>query len=201
MMKEYLVKKINKDTININSSDWENIKCADVNYFPWAGYAENINTTVKLVHSDYGITVHFETDEKPLVMKNTEDNSEIYQDSCVEFFFSISCQDAYVNLETNPNGAILSGFGKDKITRKRISIKKDMFFVESKFDDKTWVLQYTVPHSFIEECFGKKPDELYGNFYKCGDKTGHEHYACWNPIEIKTPNFHVPEYFGKLILG
>ncbi len=199
-MKEYIVKRINEDTIGINSPVWDSIESADIDYFPWRGYAENIKTSVKLVHSDYGITVHFKTDEKPLVTKNTEDNSEVYEDSCMEFFFRTSSSDAYMNLETNPNGAVLSGFGKDKATRNRIGIKKELFFITSEINDESWILQYTVPYSFIEEYFGEFQNEMYANFYKCGDKTGHEHYACWNPIEIETPNFHVPEFFGKLIL-
>ena len=48
--------------------------------------------------------------------------------------------------------------------------------------------------------FGHVGDCLYANFYKCGDKTVHPHYACWNPVGGEKPNFHQPQSFGKLIL-
>jgi len=63
-----------------------------------------------------------------------------------------------------------------------------------------WILQYEVPFSLIEKYFGSVGSCLHANFYKCGDKTVHPHYACWNPVGGEKPNFHQPESFGKLIL-
>ena len=37
------------------------------------------------------------------------------------------------------------------------------------------------------------------NFYKCGDETQKPHYLSWNPVKTSKPDFHRPEYFGKLI--
>jgi len=39
---------------------------------------------------------------------------------------------------------------------------------------------------------------LRANFYKCADKTAHPHYVSWNPIETDKPDFHRPEFFGRL---
>lgn len=199
-MKEYSIRKIKEKTMELDSPVWDEIKSINVDYYPWKGYFEDIKTSVKLVYSDYGITVHFETDEKPLVMKYTEDNSNIWEDSCMEFFFGTSAGGKFINLEINPNGAVRSEFGNPKPDRNIIIIKKDMFFVKNEITDDKWTLQYVVPFSFFEEYFGECPKVFYGNFYKCGHKTGHEHYACWNPILNKNPNFHMPEFFGKLIL-
>ena len=37
------------------------------------------------------------------------------------------------------------------------------------------------------------------NFYKCGDETQKPHYLSWSPVKTSKPDFHSPEYFGKLI--
>jgi hypothetical protein len=36
------------------------------------------------------------------------------------------------------------------------------------------------------------------NFYKCGDETAVAHYVTWNPIKTVNPDYHRPEYFGKV---
>lgn len=41
---------------------------------------------------------------------------------------------------------------------------------------------------------------LRGNFYKCGDLTSEPHYLSWAPITFPRPNFHLPAFFGTLIL-
>lgn len=41
---------------------------------------------------------------------------------------------------------------------------------------------------------------LRGNFYKCGDLTSEPHYLSWAPITFPRPNFHLPAFFGNLIL-
>ncbi|HEX9250722.1 MAG TPA: carbohydrate-binding family 9-like protein, partial [Ignavibacteriaceae bacterium] len=46
-----------------------------------------------------------------------------------------------------------------------------------------------------------KCDDAIGNFYKCGDETEFKHYGMWSLIENSTPDFHLPEYFGKIIFG
>src|SRR5690606_1910669 len=37
-----------------------------------------------------------------------------------------------------------------------------------------------------------------GNFYKCGDELPEPQFVAWNPIDYPTPNFHLPQFFGKL---
>ena len=41
---------------------------------------------------------------------------------------------------------------------------------------------------------------LRGNFYKCGDLTATPHWGSWNPVGTGAPDFHRPEYFGKMPL-
>ena len=37
------------------------------------------------------------------------------------------------------------------------------------------------------------------NFYKCGELTDHPHLAMWSEVEVEIGDFHVPDFFGKLV--
>ena len=36
------------------------------------------------------------------------------------------------------------------------------------------------------------------NFHKCGDNLPKPHYLVWNEIKASQPDFHLPEFFGKI---
>ena len=80
------------------------------------------------------------------------------------------------------------------------------FFAEKYFDIHTnrltdgWEIFYRIPLKFIRLFY---PDyqfkgELAANFYKCGDETANKHYLSWSPIDLRSPDFHRPEYFGVI---
>jgi hypothetical protein len=63
-----------------------------------------------------------------------------------------------------------------------------------------WEIFYRIPLKFIRLFY---PDyqfkgELAANFYKCGDETANKHYLSWSPIDLRSPDFHRPEYFGVI---
>jgi hypothetical protein len=37
------------------------------------------------------------------------------------------------------------------------------------------------------------------NFYKCGDETETPHFGAWSPVQTPQPDFHRPEFFGRLV--
>jgi hypothetical protein len=37
------------------------------------------------------------------------------------------------------------------------------------------------------------------NFYKCGDGTPEPHFVTWNPVGTENPDYHRPEFFGKVL--
>lgn len=95
-------------------------------------------------------------------------------------------------------------------------------------DPVEWFLEYSIPLSIFEVYIGEPigplnvgagrrrspqgpqdrerprswqaPTSWRGNFYKCGDKTSHPHWASWTPIGEEL-NFHCPEHFGVLEFG
>ena len=194
-MKEYTVQRLLGGDVGIEDVIWKGIPALSVNCFPWPAFEKKITTTAKLASTASGLLIHFETDERPLLAQKTENNSQVCEDSCLEFFFRTKDSLKYINLEINPLGTIHAGFD-----RKPIPVDARQLRLVSCITPEKWILQYEVPFVLIEEYFGSVGSCLYANFYKCGDKTIHPHYACWNPVGGERPNFHQPESFGKLIL-
>lgn len=63
-----------------------------------------------------------------------------------------------------------------------------------------WELSLVIPVSafFRHEIDNLSGLIIHGNFYKCGDKTAHPHFLSWNPIDIPSPDFHRPDFFGEI---
>lgn len=192
--KEYVVTKI-PESICLTDPCWMQIPSIAVDVFPWKEYYVDIKTTVKVARTDTALLLRYETDERPLRAVNTEQNSPVCQDSCMEFFFRGDDPAHYINLEINPLGTLYAN-----MDHKPIPVDGKMLNIVSMITPEKWLLQFEVSFELFERYFGTLHDHLYCNFYKCGDLTGHEHYACWNPVPGEKPKFHQPEHFGKLIV-
>ena len=138
---------------------------------------------------------------------NTEINSPVYEDSCVEFFISFD-DTGYYNFECNSLGTFLVYFGKDLATRTPLTIEtieKIQTFTtfQRNMEDKNvnWTITWAIPKS----TFSNHPDlNLKGkvgkaNFYKCGDKLLEPHFISWSNITTEKPDFHRPEFFGEVV--
>lgn len=198
-MKEYRIKKIEEDKIGIDDIKWEKADTLKIDCTPWKDFSRDIYVEAKLLYSDENLMVKFETDEKPLLARKTVDNGDVCCDSCVEFFFKNKENDTeYVNIETNPLGTKLIGKGSTDGLKFLDDTKEVQAF--SLITPDVWNLELVIPWSYAEKHLGKFSDTFYANFYKCGDETVTEHYLCWNKIDYPKPNFHLPQFFGKLIL-
>jgi len=171
--------------------------------------AEGIQVSFTIGHNGTNIYLNYEVEEPQVRAVNTEFNSSVWEDSCVEFFFAPK-GDYYYNFEMNAIGTLLCGYGKDRHTRERLndkilskvhtrsSLGRDAFEKTGKI--RSWKLEARIPvevliYSEIEILSGL---EARGNFYKCGDKLDHPHYLSWKPVQTADPNFHLPEHFGQL---
>lgn len=141
----------------------------------------------------------------------TEINGPVWEDSCVEFFIALNVN-GYYNLEFNCIGTQLCGYGVSNTNRSCL----DKNIVESiktystlgnkpidRHDNPTeWTLDIIVPKSvFIYDNIELSPgNEFSVNFFKCGDNQKQRHFLSWNAIDNPTPNFHLPDYFGKIRL-
>jgi hypothetical protein len=140
----------------------------------------------------------------------------VCKDSCVEFFFT-PCEDldqGYFNLEMNCGGVILLNF--QRIARKdhrplaaelcaRIETAHSLpRHVEPEMAEPvTWTVEYRLPLDILETFLPiarPGPGVVWrANFFKCADDSSHPHWLTWNKVDQPRPNFHVPEYFGRLV--
>ncbi len=162
-------------------------------------------------HDGSSIYLFYEVVEKEVRAVNTDINSSVWEDSCVEFFLSLEAdQHNYYNFEINAIGTVLGAYGPDRNQRERLSesllskVETTPSLGRLPFDNKQnntpWNIQIKIPlevlsHSAITNLSGT---DGYGNFYKCGDKLKKPHYLSWKPVLSPTPDFHTPRYFGHL---
>ena len=167
------------------------------------GESYGIEARAQLCYDEDAIYVRLSAKEKEIRAENKDPLQEPCEDSCLEFFFRPEEDDPrYLNVEFNPNGLLFLGIGTGIPDLVRLMpLENDPFGRKITRNGNGWTITYQITHAFIRRLFprytahsGKK---IYGNFYKCGDKTVHPHYLAWSPVtEGKT--FHRPAEFGEL---
>lgn len=163
----------------------------------------------QVFYSSDALYIHFLVKEDFIKAQYVRPNEAVWEDSCVEFFVSFDDRQTYYNIEMNPFGTGLVGYGtSDKETRSRLSdarIQQINMYTEVKSVEgkKEWKAILEIPYSTFEEQTALsagtlKGKTLHANFYKCGDGLPAPHFVTWNRIEFPTPNFHLPEFFGEV---
>jgi len=111
----------------------------------------------------------------------------------------------YMNFEMNSNGAFLASVRTDRNNKTHIHELTTLPEVKAVKHDDFWIVETFFSFEQINALFGKcdfkKGDVIYGNFYKCGDKTQFPHFGMWSPINMPSPDFHQPKFFGELIIS
>jgi len=220
-MKKYVIKKAKK-TPKLgalwNASDWKNGQSLSIDNFLPESSEHRPETKTKLLYDEKGIHGFFMVKDKYIRCMHTEFQSPVCRDSCVEFFFQPIENKGYFNFEFNCGGAFLcnyienntrvkNGFTKyaklDKDDMAQVKVFHSMpKVVEPEIQEKTtWFLGFHIPFKLIEKRTGKLGDisgqEWRGNFYKCGDKTSHPHWAAWSPVSYL--DFHLQKCFSSLV--
>jgi len=175
----------------------------------WKEYPNKPKVEFRIGHAENLLLLKFTVTENAVRAMETEMNGKVYQDSCVEFFFSLDGLH-YYNFEFNCIGIPHVAWGQERYTRqflpagsiKDIQIRSSLG--NQPFDVKTgnyvWELIAIIPASCFVFDPGLDFEGLSGNanFYKCGDKLPEPHFVSWNPINTPQPDFHRPEFFGKI---
>ncbi len=196
-MSEYIIRRV--DSVP-TVEEWKLADIADVSLKPWEETSYHFNCFARVLYDDVAIYVQMETNEMPVVAKQTERNSLICTDSCVEFFFCPNIENGiYFNFEVNALGTFLVGVGKERKDRILCMDDADLFDIKPQLCQDGWEISFQIPFDFIRKYAGGCTPTMRGNFYKCGSDTGHRHFGVWNMIKTEKPNFYQPEYFGDLI--
>lgn len=211
-MKQYELIKTTEIALT-DGSAWEKAHVADISVYPWGG-TYRPKSEARLVYTDDAFYLKLVAIEPRAKMRAEARgiSPDVYQDSCLEFFFKPAPDKdpRYVNLEFNPAGALYVGLGtgrQDGRLLKEQDISAfgiETFSEESEDGNVCWGLCAKIPFSFLEEhrfpINFQSGHRMTGNFYKCGDLTQTPHYGVWSPIDWPQPDFHRPEFFSKLVL-
>ena len=195
-MKEYIIWK------STPSPDWALVPAAPLPPCRWSPNPPPA-AQAKAVWTEEALLVRLESFAAPARALNTEPDSPVWEDSCLEFFFSAGGAD-YINLEANANGALRASIGPDRHARRLLrTLDIPLPAVTAELGSSAWSVLLTIPAALPEALFGaalRSGLRLRGNFYACGDETPAPYYAAWNPVETPAPDFHRPEFFGELLL-
>ena len=197
--------QLEKESYTIVKTDarlnWNDVPVLQIDNVLWTEDA-GVRAQGQLCYSDEALFIHLSAVEKDIRAKNTRPLSHVWEDSCLEFFFKIEDAPNYFNFEINPNGCLCAQFGPEKTDRIDIVREdaREYFDIHTYRTADGWEVFYKIPLKFFQLFY---PDyqfegELAANFYKCGDKTAKPHYLSWSPIDLESPNFHCPEYFGVI---
>lgn len=213
MGKVYTIKKINESSIGADI--WERIPAAAIETTPWDENGYRPKSEARAFYTEKAFHVQLKSFEKEIKAVYRNMNDDVYKDSCLEFFLNPNPEGdtGYMNFEINPVGALLLGLGRERNGRKLLNVDfRGIFDIKTSVNEENlknytgpfWSVEFTIPYEFIRGIYGPLEFEsgwkMKGNFYKCGDETVYPHYLCWNNILRSDPDFHVPEYFGTLIL-
>ncbi|MBR1808278.1 MAG: hypothetical protein IJ776_02705 [Paludibacteraceae bacterium] len=168
-------------------------------------------TSVMLARTDDTLFIKWHVNGIMLKAVYTEDNSDVYKDSCVEFFCLLPDGKHYINLEFNCIGTCSASrrlsrtedvqhLQNDelKLIKRYSSLGRRPFCeIDGQF---TWDLCVAVPFSILG-IDGQLPRSIRCNFYKCADGTSAMHYLSWAPIDTPAPDFHRPEFFKELFFN
>ena len=187
-----------------------NMPLLKINYNNWnLPYQPNIS--FQIGHSGNMLMIHFFVKERYTMALVDKDNGKSWTDSCLEIFIKPDKSLYYYNLEFTCIGKLLMSIRKEKHnyinapievlnTIERVSsLGKDMF--SEKIGDNTWDLLVSIPITSLFKHNFNSWDEIINcsmNFYKCGDNLSEKHYLSWKPIYSSSPDFHLPQYFGKI---
>ncbi len=186
---------------DICSPEWDRANVGYVGVDRWKEFDHTPITSFKLLHGPEGLSLLMTSEEKDLRAECETENGSVYLDSCMEFFFKPDPLDLnYLNFEINPKGVMHLGLGSGRHGRELLYTDRQIFNIVTNVRNDGWSVKLYIPHSFLYEHFEKLGTVCKGNFYKCGDATDHVHYGSWSEVEVPAPDFHVPDFFGRIEL-
>jgi len=196
---------------------WQQAQPLSLGYFRPEGSDHCPQTRCKLLYNDQNIYGIFRVEDQYVRSIHKDFQSDVWKDSCVEFFFKPKNDKGYFNFEFNCGGALLASYVTDA-TRVMGSLKEYIplipddnrqiqryaslpSVVEPEIDQPiVWTLEFSIPFAVLETYAGSlrptKGQTWRANFYKCGNETSHPHWVSWTPLSAR--NFHDPASFGNL---
>ena len=216
---EYKVAKLENPMVidaNWDKADWQKVEAIQLENFMGEAPKFKPGVKVKMMYDTNNLYVIFRVEDHYVRCVTKEINGPVYEDACVEFFFSPDEKSPlkYFNLETNCGGTALMFYNliprkdykiMDPADIRQIEIAHSMPEIVDPEITKPviWTLEYRLPISLLKKyatVSQPAPGVIWkGNCYKIGDKTSNPHYQTWSLVDQAEPDFHLPAFFGNLI--
>ena len=216
MVPEYEVVRVRNDLdVGAPPAAWRGVPSLAVSHYEWTRNGCRPRVEARLCWSARFLHVRFDVEEARVRARFTRFQDPVWKDSCVEFFVDAfpDLRRGYVNFEGNAIGAFLIAFGPDRGHRRPLAKAELRGFraksslgtpVDGPVAGGRWALAYRVPLGLFRALYGREVEPGHtsmANFYKCGDETEFPHYGAWSPVGTPRPDFHRPEFFGRLVFG
>lgn len=185
---------------------------ASIDQVNWKNeFPTQLPVSVRVAHDEDKLYLYYEVIGEEVRAVNTKDFGSVWEDSCVEFFMQREGETSYRNFECNILGVLLAAYHQTREISERVpdEVMESIYrhsTISHRFEYGKQVCDWTMYLEIPKEAMGfNKGEVLNGqviraNFYKCGDKTPSTHFISWNAIDLPSPNFHVPQFFGQLEL-
>ena len=167
-----------------------------------------------------GLRLEWKVEEQTVRALQGVPGGEVYEDSCVEFFFQPSADDPhYYNFEWNAIGNLCVSWRTGRfdpepapaavygLVRAEASCGVTPF--AERPADGPWMLKVCIPAEALWQGLGDvagrpaagalRGRRAKANFYKCGDGLTVPHFVTWAPVATEKPDYHRPEYFKDII--
>ncbi len=173
--------------------------------FPYAP-----KVSFRIFHTGEKLLLRFDVSERYTAARVTEDNGEVWTDSCVEFFIALD-KGGYYNFETTCIGHLLLGYRRSRnegvehalqalidTVQRTTTLPREPF--AEREGNNHWSLTLAIPPQVLFRHALTSWDDLDAqiNLFKCGDKLSHPHFLSWQPIRAPKPDFHLPEFFEQV---
>lgn len=193
-------------TVKVVSCLIDQIKRNELDQLPWTKYPYFPAVEFAIAYNPGAVFLKFYVTEKSIRAVNSRPNSEVWEDSCVEFFINFGEDEEYYNFEFNCIGTAKVGHGNSKHGRRSLpesllqQIKYQSVIDNQPDNEIRWELTLIIPKELF--CFNEiatlQGQSCRANFYKCGDQLPTPHFITWSGIQSEEPDFHLPEFFGAL---
>jgi hypothetical protein len=201
---------------NWEKPQWKNVQAVSISNYMGEIPGFKPDAQAKMMYDDENLYVIFQVKDCFVRCLTNEINGPVWEDGAVEFFFAPDSKQPllYFNLETNCGGTPLMHYNlvarkeskelaKDDIKMIEIAHTLPQIIDPEMKDPVTWTLEYRIPIAMLEKYSAithpAKGVEWKANFYKIAENNSNHHYITWSVVEIEKPDFHRPEFFGKLI--
>lgn len=184
---------------------------SDLNWPEQYPYLPQVDFAV--AHNGSSILIHYRVTEKRTVGTMENDLDGVWKESCCEFFCMEQGDSLYYNIESNCIGSILMECGSGRAGRTTSTADNlqqiDRWASLGRSSVGTisaqthWELALVIPLSaFWRHSYGTLDGKTFlANVYNCVGSGDDRQYVTWYPIVSAAPDFHRPEYFGRILFG